>query len=60
MQNGFVESFNGQDAGRVLERDAFRNLAHARDLIAKSVTDYNTARPIQLSATNTLQASPCT
>jgi putative transposase len=31
------------DAGRVLNETLFRNLAHARDLIAAWVTDYNTA-----------------
>jgi putative transposase len=34
-----------QDAGRDSERDPVSHLAHARDLIATWVTDYNTARP---------------
>ena len=45
MQNGFVESFNGRMRDEFLNETQFRNLAHARDLIAACVTDYNTARP---------------
>ncbi len=45
MQNGFVESFNGQMRDEFLNETLFRNLAHARDLIATWVTDDNTARP---------------
>lgn len=45
MQNGFVESFNGRMRDEFLNETLFRNLAHARDLIAEWVTDYNTARP---------------
>ncbi len=45
MQNGFVESFNGRMRDEFLNETLFRNLAHARDLIAAWVTDYNTARP---------------
>jgi hypothetical protein len=44
MQNGFVESFNGRMRDEFLNETLFRNLAHARDLIAAWVTDYNTAR----------------
>ena len=32
MQNGFVESFNGQMRDEVLNETLFRNLAHARGL----------------------------
>ncbi len=39
-----MESFNGRMRDEFLNETLFRNLAHARDLIAKSVTDYNTAR----------------
>jgi transposase InsO family protein len=45
MQNGFVESFKGRMRDEFLNETLFRNLAHARDLIAAWVTDYNTARP---------------
>jgi transposase InsO family protein len=45
MQNGTVESFNGRMRNEFLNDTLFRNLAHARDLIATWVTDYNTARP---------------
>ena len=45
MQNGFVESFNGRMRNEFLSETMFRNLAHARDLIAARVTDYNTERP---------------
>jgi putative transposase len=45
MQNGFVESFNGRMRDEFLNETLFRNLAHARDLIAEWVTDYNNARP---------------
>lgn len=45
MQNGFVESFNGRMRDEFLNETLFRNIAHARDLIAEWVTDYNTVRP---------------
>ena len=45
MQNGFVESFNGRMRDELLNEALFRNIAHARDLIAAWVTDYNTERP---------------
>ncbi len=45
MQNGFVESFNGRMRDEFLNETLFRNLAHARDLIAAWVTDYSTAWP---------------
>ena len=45
MQNGFVESFNGRMRDEFLNETLFRNIAHARDLIAEWVTDYNTERP---------------
>ncbi|WP_139307446.1 IS3 family transposase [Rhodovulum sp. ES.010] len=45
MQNGFVESFNGRMRDEFLNETLFRNLAHARDLIAAWVADYNTERP---------------
>jgi hypothetical protein len=45
MQNGFVESFNVRMRDEFLNETLFRNLAHARDLIAAWVTDYNTERP---------------
>ena len=45
MQNGFVESFNGQMRDEFLNETLFRNLAQARDLISACVTDYNTTWP---------------
>ncbi len=45
MQNGFVESSNGRMRDEFLNETLFRNLAHARDLIAAWVTDYNTEGP---------------
>ena len=45
MQNGFVESFNGRMRDEFLNETLFRNLVHARDLIAAWVSDYNTERP---------------
>lgn len=44
QKNGFVESFNGRMRDEFLNETLFRNLAHARDLIAAWVTDYNTER----------------
>lgn len=45
MQNGFVESFNSRMRDEFLNETLFRNLAHAHNLIAAWVNDYNTARP---------------
>lgn len=45
MQNGFVESFNGRMRDEFLNETLFRNITHARDLIAAWVKDYNTERP---------------
>ncbi|MEQ8758954.1 MAG: IS3 family transposase [Marinovum algicola] len=45
MQNGFVESFNGRMRDELLNETMFRNLAHARVVIAAWVEDYNTERP---------------
>ena len=45
MQNGFVESFNGRMRDEFLNETLFRNLAHARELMAAWVNEYNTARP---------------
>ena len=39
MQNGFVESFNGRMRDELLNETMFRNLAHARVVIAASATD---------------------
>ena len=44
MQNGFMESFNGRMLDEFLNETLLRNLAHARELIAEWVTDYNTER----------------
>ncbi|MCG7602289.1 IS3 family transposase [Halomonas sp. McH1-25] len=45
MQNGFVESFNGRMRDELLNETLFRNLAHARVVIAAWANDYNTERP---------------
>ena len=45
MQNGFVESFNGRMRDELLNETMFRNLAHARVVIAAWSADYNTERP---------------
>ena len=45
MQNGFVESFNGRKRDELLNETMFRNLAHARVVIADWAADYNTERP---------------
>ena len=45
MQNGFVESFNGRMRDELLNETMFRNLAHARIVIAACAADYNTERP---------------
>jgi len=45
MQNGFVESFNGRMRDELLNETMFRNLAHARAVIAAWAADYNTERP---------------
>ena len=41
----FRQSFNGRMQNEFLNETLFRNLAHARDLLAAWVTDYNTTRP---------------
>ncbi|SFH51698.1 Integrase core domain-containing protein [Palleronia marisminoris] len=43
MQNGFVESLNGRMRDELLNEPMFRNLAHARVVIAAA--DYNIERP---------------
>jgi len=45
MQNGFVESFNGRMRDELLNETMFRNLAHARIVIAAWAADDNTERP---------------
>lgn len=45
MQNGFVESFNGRMRDALLNETMFRNLAHARVVIAAWAADDNTERP---------------
>ena len=55
-QNGFVESFNGGMRDEFLNETLFRNLAHARELMAALVND---CRILRL-ATRLPQASPCT
>ncbi|GHG95489.1 hypothetical protein GCM10010961_29240 [Pseudodonghicola xiamenensis] len=45
MQNGFMESFNGRMRDELLNKTMFRNLAHARIVIAAWAADYDTERP---------------
>ncbi len=45
MQNGFVENFDGRMRDELLNETMFRNLAHARVVIADWAADYNTERP---------------
>lgn len=45
MQNGFAESFNGRMRDELLNETMFRQLAHARIVIAAWAADYNTERP---------------
>ena len=45
MQNGFVESFNGRVRDELLNETMFRNLAHARVVVADWAADYKTERP---------------
>ena len=45
MQNGFVECLTGRIRDKFLNDALFRNLTHARELMAAWGTDYNTARP---------------
>lgn len=44
-QNAFCETFNGQRRDECLNKNLFRDLAHAQHLIGAWVTDYNTWRP---------------
>ena len=44
-RHGFVESFNGRMRDELLNETMFRNLAHARVVIAAWAADYNTERP---------------
>ncbi|MDD2230243.1 MAG: IS3 family transposase [Candidatus Cloacimonetes bacterium] len=44
-QNGFVESFNGKMRKECLDRDIFRNLVEAKELIMNWVSHYNEERP---------------
>jgi transposase InsO family protein len=55
MQNGPVESFNGRMRDECLNQTQFRNLAHARDLIAAWGTDYTTEGPYSALGYQTLK-----
>ena len=44
-QNAYVESFNARFRDECLNEHVFRNLAHARAVIAQWRTDYNERRP---------------
>mgnify|MGYP002399660786 CR=1 FL=1 len=44
-RHGFVESFNGRMRDELLNETMFRNLAHARVVIAAWAADYNTELP---------------
>lgn len=45
QQNGFIESFNGKLRDELLNEEVFESLNHARKLLARWRTDYNTVRP---------------
>lgn len=45
MQNGFAESFNGRMRDELLNETLFRDLDHARAVVADWAVDYNTKRP---------------
>ena len=45
MQNAFVESFNGRMRDELLNETLFRDLDHARAVVADWAVDYNTERP---------------
>ncbi len=45
MQNGYVESFDGNMRDEILNETLFFSLDHARKAIAKWVDEYNTSRP---------------
>lgn len=45
MQSRFVEGFNYRMRDKLLNDTMFRNLAHARVVIADRAADYNTERP---------------
>lgn len=45
MQNAFVESFNGRMRDELLNETLFRDLDHARVVVADWAVDYNTKRP---------------
>ena len=45
MQNAFVESFNGRMRDELLNETLFRDLDHARTVVADWAVDYNTKRP---------------
>ena len=46
MQNGYIESFNGEFRDECLNEQLFRNLPQARDCIAEWLKDYNEVRPL--------------
>ena len=60
MQNGFVESFNGRMRDEFLNETLFRNLAHARELMAAWAPITTPRGRIPRLATRPPQASPCT
>lgn len=45
QQNAFIESFNGKLRDELLNEEVFESLNHARKLLARWRTDYNTVRP---------------
>jgi putative transposase len=45
MQNGICEAFNGRMRDELLNETVFRDLDHARSIIARWVADYNHRRP---------------
>ena len=45
MQNGFCEAFNGRMRDELLNETIFRDLDHARSVIARWIVSYNQRRP---------------
>lgn len=48
MQNGFVENFNGRIRDEPLKETLFRNITHARGIVAK-VSQFPDAAPVTVS-----------
>ena len=45
MQNGYIENFNGRLRGECLNRQWFKNITEAREIITGWCFEYNKERP---------------